>query len=69
MNRSLKISFLIVGIILIGLGIYTMAIPETQVLNNDVDLLETENNTSSYIVTTLGFISVALSLIKGKGKK
>ena len=66
MNKTIKTVLLIVGVILLGYGIYTMVVPETQVSIGDLDLIEAQDNTNSYITIALGIVAVALSLIKGK---
>jgi hypothetical protein len=54
MNKTLKSIFLFFAIILIGYGIYTLE------FSNNYD------NTNSYIVIAVGFVSLVLSLIKEK---
>ena len=66
MNKSIKLVLVIVGIILITYGIYTMIIPETQVSIGDLDLIESQNNTSSYVTIGLGILAIAIALIKAK---
>lgn len=66
MNKTIKSVLLIVGIIILAYGIYTMVVPETQVSIGDVDLIESQDNTNSFIAIALGIVAVALSLIKGK---
>ncbi|SDS53929.1 hypothetical protein SAMN05216503_3385 [Polaribacter sp. KT25b] len=66
MNKTIKTILLIVGVILLAYGIYTMVIPETQVSIGDLDLIESQDNTNSYITIGLGLVAVVLSLIKGK---
>ncbi|MGJ8744210.1 hypothetical protein [Polaribacter sp.] len=66
MNKSIKAVLLVAGIILLGYGIYTMIQPETQVSIGDLNLLETQDNTNSFITIALGIVAVALSFMKGK---
>ncbi|RCS26117.1 hypothetical protein DUT90_10085 [Polaribacter sp. WD7] len=66
MNKSIKLVLVIVGIILVTYGIYTMIIPETQVSIGDLDLIESQNNTSSYVTIGLGILAIAIALIKAK---
>ncbi len=66
MNKSIKTVLLIVGIILLAYGIYTMIIPETKVSIGNVNLVEAQDNTNSYITIALGLVAVVLSLVKGK---
>lgn len=66
MNKNIKVVLLIIGIILLAYGIYTMVIPETQISIGDVDLINVQDNTNSYITIALGLVAVVLSLIKRK---
>ncbi|QTD36491.1 hypothetical protein JL193_10035 [Polaribacter batillariae] len=66
MNKTIKTVLLVAGLILLGYGIYTLIQPETQVSIGDLDLIEAQDNTNSYITIGLGILAVALSLIKGK---
>ncbi|WP_299064507.1 hypothetical protein [uncultured Polaribacter sp.] len=66
MNKSIKTVLLIVGLILTIYGIYTMIQPETQVSIGDLDLVEAQDNTGSYITIVIGVIALAAGLISGK---
>lgn len=66
MNKTIKSVLLIVGIVLLGYGIYTMVVPETQVSIGDLDLIEAQDNTNAFITMGIGIAAIALSLIKGK---
>lgn len=66
MNKTIKSILLIAGVILLAYGIYTMVVPETKVSIGDLDLVEAQDNTNSYITIALGIVAVVLSLIKGK---
>jgi uncharacterized membrane protein HdeD (DUF308 family) len=66
MNKTAKTVLLIVGVILLVYGIYTMITPETQVSIGDLDLVKVQDNTNSYITIGLGLVAVILSLMKGK---
>ncbi|WP_334056453.1 hypothetical protein [Polaribacter sp. P097] len=66
MNKTIKTVLLIVGVVLLAYGIYTMVIPETKVAIGDVSLVEAQDNTNSFIVIGLGIAAVVLSLVKGK---
>lgn len=65
MNKNIKTTLLVVGIILLAYGFYTMVVPETKVAVGDVSLLEAQDNTNAYIAIALGILAVVLSLIKG----
>ena len=66
MNKTIKIVLLVAGILILAYGVYTMITPETQVSIGELDLIETQDNTNSYITIALGILAIALSLIKGK---
>lgn len=66
MNKSIKTVLLVVGIVLLAYGIYTMVVPETKVAIGDVSLIEAQDNTNAYITIGLGILAVVLSLVKGK---
>lgn len=66
MNKNIKTILLVVGIILLAYGFYTMVVPETKVAVGDVSLLKAQDNTNAYIAIALGILAVVLSLIKGK---
>ena len=65
MNKNIKTILLVVGIILLAYGFYTMVVPETKVAVGDVSLVEAQDNTNSYIAIALGILAVVFSLIKG----
>jgi len=67
MNKTIKTVLLILGVILLVYGIYTMITPETQVSIGKLDLLKVQDNTSSYIIIGVGLVAIVLSLLKGKG--
>lgn len=66
MNKNIKTILLVVGIILLAYGFYTMVVPETKVAIGDLNLVEAQDNTNAYIAIGLGILAVVLSLIKGK---
>ncbi|MFC4267898.1 hypothetical protein [Polaribacter marinivivus] len=65
MNKNIKTILLVVGIILLAYGFYTMVVPETKVAVGDISLVEAQDNTNAYIAIALGILAVVLSLIKG----
>ena len=69
MNRAIKTILLVIGVILLAYGIYTMVVPETKISIDDLNLIEAPDNTTAYITIILGIVTVALSLIKEKSKK
>jgi hypothetical protein len=66
MNKTIKTVLLLIGIILLVYGIYTMVTQDTQVSIGKLDLLKVQDNTNSYIVIGLGLVAIVLSLVKGK---
>ncbi len=66
MSKSIKSVLIVVGIILLGYGIYAMIIPETSVSIGDLDLVEAQDNTNAYISIGLGILALAIALIRGK---
>jgi hypothetical protein len=65
MNKSIKMILLVVGVILVGYGIYTLVAPEASVGIGDLSI-EAQDNDNSYITIALGLASVALSFLAGK---
>ena len=65
MHKAIQGILLLVGIILIGYGIYTMITPEASV---DLGIVETEiqDNNNAYITIGLGIASVVLSLLASR---
>lgn len=66
MNKTIKSVLLLIGLILVGYGIYTLVQPETHVAIGDVDLVKTQENTDSYITIGIGIVAIAIALITGK---
>lgn len=65
MNKTIKTILLVVGIVLIGYGIYTLIQPEASVEFGGLSV-EAQDNSSSYITIALGLVSAALGLLGGK---
>jgi hypothetical protein len=66
MNKTIKTILLVIGVILLVYGIYTLVIPETEISIGDLNLVKVQDNTNSYITIGLGLVAVILSLMKGK---
>lgn len=66
MNRAVKKVLLILGIILLIFGVYTMIIPEKETPIGSLDLVKTPDNSKSYITIGFGVIAIFLCLIKEK---
>lgn len=65
MNKTVKMILLIVGVVLIGYGIYTLVAPEASVSVAGLSV-EAQDNKESYITIALGIAAVGLSLLAGK---
>ena len=65
MNKSIKMILLVVGIVLIAYGVYTMIAPEASVSIGGIGV-EAQDNTNSYITIALGIVAAAISLLGGK---
>ncbi|MFC4720716.1 hypothetical protein ACFO5O_00165 [Geojedonia litorea] len=65
MNKTVKMILLVVGIGLIGYGIYTLISPEASV-DLGVVQAEVQDNNNAYITIGLGLASVVLSMLGGK---
>lgn len=65
MTKNVKLILLIVGIVLIVYGIYTMIAPEASVSIGGLSV-EAQDNTDSYITIALGLVAVVLSYVGGK---
>ena len=65
MHKIIQAILLIVGVILIGYGVYTMITPEVSM---DLGIVEAEvqDNDNAYITIGLGIASVVLSLLGSK---
>ena len=69
MNKGVKSILIIVGVVLLGYGIYTMIIPETQISIGDLDLVEKQDNTNAYITIGLGLVALLISFFAVKNLK
>jgi nitric oxide reductase large subunit len=65
MNNTVKMILLIVGVILVGYGIYNLIAPEASM---DLGVLsaEVQDNNDSYITIALGLVAIVLSRAGGK---
>jgi uncharacterized membrane protein YidH (DUF202 family) len=67
MNKTIKVVLLVVGLALIGYGVFTFIQPEAQVSVGDVDLVTAQDNSNSFIFMGIGAVLVIVSLL-GKSK-
>jgi len=65
MNNTVKMILLIVGVILVGYGIYTLIAPEGS-MDLGVVSAEVQDNNDSYITIALGLVAIVLSRVGGK---
>jgi nitric oxide reductase large subunit len=65
MNNTVKMILLIVGVILVGYGIYTLIAPEAS-MDLGVVSAEVQDNNDSYITIALGLVAIVLSRVGGK---
>lgn len=64
MNKGIKSFLLIIGIGLIGYGIYTLVVPETILSIGSLDVKANDsNNNKSYITIGLGLVALVISFI------
>ncbi|NVJ88454.1 MAG: hypothetical protein HWD82_03320 [Flavobacteriaceae bacterium] len=64
MNRNVKAVLLVLGIILLAYGFYTMVIPEKTIVPENTNIFPNAENRNAYIAIALGVLSVILSLLK-----
>ena len=65
MNKTIKTVLLVVGIALVGYGIYTMVAPEASISIGDIGI-EAQDNTNSYITIALGVVVLLASVFASK---
>ncbi|MCF7560195.1 hypothetical protein L3X39_06050 [Sabulilitoribacter multivorans] len=65
MNKQVKTVLLVVGLGLLGYGIYTLVAPEASVSIGEFSV-EAQDNTNAYITIALGIAAVALGFLGGK---
>lgn len=64
MNKSIKSILIIVGVVLLGYGIYTLVVPETIISIGSLDVkAKDNNNNSSYITIGLGLLALFIGLM------
>lgn len=65
MNKTVKMILMVVGVVLVGYGIYTMIAPEAAVSIGPLDV-EAQDNKNSYITIGLGIAALAIGFLGGK---
>lgn len=68
MSKTVKNLLLIVGIALLGYGIYTLIAPEASVGIGDLSI-EAQDNTNAYITMGFGLVALLLGFLGGKKLK
>jgi len=68
MNKTVKTIMLVVGIVLIIYGIYTLIVPEASVSTGGLPV-DAQNNDDAYITIGLGMVALVLGLVGGKKLK
>ena len=64
MNNTVNMILLIVGVILVGYGIYTLLAPEVSMALGVVSA-EVQDHNDSYITIALGIVAIVLSTVGG----
>ena len=65
MNKTIKKILTVVGIVLVGYGIYTLIAPEASVSVGGLSM-EAQDNTDSYITIALGLVALVIGYLGGK---
>lgn len=63
MNKTIKSILLIVGVVLLGYGIYTLFVPETILSIGSFDVKAKDSNNNSYITIGLGLLALLIGLL------
>lgn len=66
MNKSIKTILIIIGVVLIGYGIYTLVVPETILSIGSLDVKAKDNSNDSYISIGLGLAALLISFLGGR---
>jgi len=66
MNKTIKTILMVVGVVLIVYGIYTMIAPEASVEVGGLSM-EAQDNTDAFITIALGIVALVLGYV-GRGK-
>lgn len=66
MNNTLKIVLLIVGILLVGYGLYTLFTPEVSMQAGPIKVEAQGDNTQSYAMIGLGILALVGGAAFGK---
>ncbi|RXJ45524.1 hypothetical protein [Gelidibacter gilvus] len=65
MNKTLKTILMIVGVVLLVYGIYTLIAPEASIGIGDLSI-DVQDNTDAYMTIGLGVVALVLGFLGGK---
>ena len=65
MNITLKTILMIVGVVLLVYGIYTLIAPEASIGIGDLSI-DVQDNTDAYMTIGLGLVALVLGFLGGK---
>lgn len=65
MNKTIKTILMVIGLVLVGYGIYKMITPEAS-LDIGIAKIESQDNTDAYITIGLGLAALVLGFLGGK---
>lgn len=57
MNKIIKMVLLVIGVVLVGYGVYTLIAPEASVSIGPLSM-EAQDNTNSYITLAIGVVAI-----------
>lgn len=66
MNKSIKTILMIIGVCLIGYGVYTSVVPETILSIGSLDVKAKDNSNDSYITIGLGLATLIISFVRAR---
>lgn len=65
MNKSIKTILMVVGVLLVVYGVYTLIAPEASIGIGDLSI-ETQDNSDAYTTIGLGLAAIVLSFLGRK---
>lgn len=65
MNKTIKMVLLVIGVVLVGYGVYTLIAPEASVSIGPLSM-EAQDNTNSYITLAIGVVAIVAGAFAGK---
>tara|TARA_R110001632_G_scaffold110795_1_gene221431 strand:- start:4424 stop:4627 length:204 start_codon:yes stop_codon:yes gene_type:complete len=64
MNKTIKMVLLVIGVVLVGYGVYTLIAPEASVSIGPLNM-EAQDNTNSYITLAIGVVAIIAGAFAG----